>query len=178
MRYLPMLVVITLVFCFAIAIASIASADPLNVRPVDPLAAETLAHAVARSPTVRSLLAALGQTNVIVHIQTSTAMPAGLGGMTRFVTSRGGYRYLRVTIRADVVATLRGVILGHELRHACEVAQSQANDIRAVEELFERTGERSGNYFETRAAVETERHVRLELTAKALQTEPVIKFHH
>jgi hypothetical protein len=147
-----------------------------STRPVDPIALETLDHALAYSPIVRSLVGTLEASNVIVHIQSSRRLPAGLSGTTRFVVSRGGRRYLRITISCDLSKAARAAILGHELQHAVEVATSTADDVNSVRRLFEERGEGSDGYFETRAAIEVERQVRRELVL--LQAEPVVKFHH
>ena len=69
------------------------------------------------------------------------------------------------------------MILGHELQHACEVAESGADNVDQVRQLFERAGERNGSFYETRAALDTERHVRMELlSGRGLQAGPVVKF--
>ena len=83
---------------------------------------------------------------------------------------------MRITIDATLPAGVRAAILGHEL-HAGEVAQSGADNHNAVRDLFEREGQRNGNFYETRAAVDTEKHVRMEmLNSRGLQAEPVVKF--
>ena len=121
-------------------------------------------------------------------------MPAGIGGTTVFVTSRGGYRYLRITLGANMPLRFRSGILGHELKHACEVADSSATDVEGMRQLFENEGHRAGQYFETSAAIAIERSVLLELqmrrpgdcpgpalrpgSGQALQAEPVAKFDH
>src|SRR5262245_23353437 len=170
MRYLS----IVFVFVFA----AVVSADPLfSTRPVDAIATETFDLAIGRSATVRSLVATLEASNVVVHIQSSRDLPDGIGGTTRFVASRSGYRYLRITIGAQLPLALRAAVLGHELQHACEVASSPASDTDSLRELFGRVGHRIGEYYETRAAINTERKVRLEMMA-GLQAEPVVKFHH
>jgi hypothetical protein len=179
MRYLS--IVLSLLI-----IPSVALADArLTPRPLDPLAAETFAHAVERSAVVRSLVERLESSNVIVHIETSLQMPGGIGGTTRFVTSRGGYRYLRITLGSDLTRGGRSAILGHELKHACEVADSSATDVNTMRELFEKEGHRDGQYFETVAAIQTEREVRMELQAgrslrlrsgQALHAEAAAKF--
>jgi hypothetical protein len=169
-----------------VLIPSLADAEPkLTLRPLDPLAAETLARAIDGSATVRDLAARLDASNVIVHIEVTAHMPAGIGGMTRFVTSRGGYRYLRITLGSEMTLRIRSAILGHELKHACEVADSPASDARSMRELFESEGHRAGPYFETMAAIRVERDVLLQLGAPAararstaLQAEPVVKFDH
>lgn len=183
MRYLSMLVVIMLVFVFAFTFAAIAAAEPFALRPVDALAADALSRAITRSATVRALVGTLESSDVIVHIEMSWSMPAGIGGMTRFVTSRGGHRYLRITLSNALSGTARTAILGHELQHACEMASSTADDAAGLTQLFERRGDRHGPYFETRAAAATEKHIRKELltaatAARPLQAEPVAKFDH
>lgn len=147
-----------------------------STRPVDPIALETLDFALGRSPLVRSLVATLERSNVIVHIQSSRALPPGISGTTRLVVSRGGYRYLRIAIAADLPKRARAAILAHELQHAVEVAASDADDVDRLRRLFAKHGEASGGYFDTRAAVQVERKVRRELGV--LQAEPVVKFHH
>ena len=181
MRYSS--IVLSLLLVPAIAVAQ----DKLTPRPLDPSAAEIFARAVEGSAVVRALVERLEASNVIVHIETVAQLPAGLGGMTRFVTSRGGYRYLRISLGPGLTPTLRSAILGHELKHACEVADSPANDIQGMRELFENEGHRAGPYFDTSAAIAIERSVLLELRMRrsvrvssgaALQAEPVAKFDH
>jgi len=147
-----------------------------SVRPVDPVAADILDFAIARSEVVRSLIGTLERSNVVVHIQSSRELPMGIGGITRFVVSRGGYRYLRITLAADMPNRLRATLLAHELQHACEIAESMADDVESLKRLFGRQGRRTGEYFETSAAIHVEQMVRKEL--RTLQAEPVIKFHH
>jgi len=179
MRYLSIAFVLLFV-------PSLAAAET-KIRPLDAIASETYATAVEGSAVVRALVERLEASNVIVHIEATRTLPLGIGGTTRFVTSRGGYRYLRITIGTDLAPKLRSAILGHELKHACEVADSAANDVESMRELFENEGHRAGQYFETRAAIQTEMRVRMELrsgralrlsSAQALQAEPVIKFDH
>src|SRR5262245_59381254 len=149
MRYLSMFLVIVVVFMFALTFASIAAADPLTPRPVDPVAADTFAAATAKSATVRSLVATLEQSDVIVHIESSKSLPYGIGGFTRFVASAGGYRYVRITISAELPPRQRSAILAHELQHACEVAASRAADTDSLRELFAHSGHRTGDFYET-----------------------------
>ena len=147
-----------------------------SVRPIDAIAANTLERAAARSAIVRSLLDTLEQSDVIVHIQSSRQLPAGIGGMTRFVANRGGHRYLRITISTELSPEARIAMLAHELQHAREIAGSSAQDVMEMRTLFRQRGKQDGDYFETQAAQRLERLVRTEL--RALEAEPVVKFHH
>lgn len=173
MRYLAM--------CVFALIPSLVAAEPrLTPRPLDTLSAEALARAMERSAIARSLVRRLEASNVIVHIESSRTLPLGISGMTRFVASRGGFRYLRITIGTDLPDRARTAILAHELQHACEVADSPADDAEGLRGVFEHQGHRSGDFFETTAAIATERNVRMELrmSRAALQSEPVVKFDH
>ena len=181
MRYLSIFM-----FVLVIVPSSVAADNRLTPRPLDPIAADTFARAQAQSAVVRSLVATLESSNVIVHIVSSRDLPAGVGGTTQFVVSRGGYRYVRITIAAGLSKSGRAAILGHELQHACEVAASDADDVESLKQLFEKQGRRIGEYFETQAAIEAERIVRSELGAvrtalrlrSGLQAEPVVKLDH
>lgn len=136
----------------------------LTPRPLDPVAAGALQRALASSELARALVATLESSNVIVHIQSSRQLPAGIGGVTRFVASRGGYRYVRIAIAVDLPPPARTAILAHELQHACEVAESRADDVASLRQLFARVGHRNGDFYETPAALRIERMVRAELS--------------
>lgn len=159
MRYL------TLALSLFLLPSAVAAGTSLTPRPVDPVAAEALAQAIERSATVRSLVATLESSNVIVHIESTWTMPTGVGGMTRFVTARGGYRYVRISLSTQLWGRDRIAVLAHELQHACEVAQSSAADLASVRELFEKSGHYTGPYYETQAAANTQRAVLAELRA-------------
>jgi hypothetical protein len=149
-----------------------------SVRPVDPTAVETLDLAVNRSAVVRLLIDELERSNLIIHLLSSLELPQGIGGTTRFVTSRGGYRYLRITIAAQLPRDLRVAILAHELQHAREMAESSADNAVALIELFATIGRRNGGFFETEAAIRVERSVRMELRGRSSPAEPAVKFRH
>jgi hypothetical protein len=181
MRYLSIFM-----FVLVLVPSSVDADNLLTPRPLDPIAADAFARARGQSAVVRSLVATLESSNVIVHIVSAPSLPAGVGGITQFVTSRGGYRYVRITLAATLSKSGRTAILAHELKHACEVAASDADNVEELKQLFSKDGHRIGEYFETAAAIEAERLVRNELGAartalrarSGLQTEPVVKFDH
>ena len=173
MRYLSIVLSLLLVPSLA------AAQGKLTPRPLDPVAVETFAVAVEGSAVVRAMVERLESSNVIVHIVSSAVMPFGIGGLTRFVTTRGGYRYVRIQLAPELGLRARSAILGHELKHACEIAESSADDPRSIRELFENQGHRAGGYYDTMAAIRTERLVMNELLiSRPLQAEPVVKFDH
>ncbi|MFA5907998.1 MAG: hypothetical protein WC815_04395 [Vicinamibacterales bacterium] len=160
-----------LVFVYLLMAAEVSAQSRRTPRPLDPLAADTLEQAVAGSPLVRDLIRRLEGSNLIVHIESSRQLPMGVSGTMRFVTSRGGYRYVRISLATDLRPEARAAILGHELQHACELAASDAHDLDAVRRLYQASGHRllSGqDFFETRAARIVERQVRSELRAEPL----------
>lgn len=141
----------------------------MTPRPLDPLAAETFEQAVAGSSLVRDLVQQLEASNLVVHIESSRGLPGSVRGTMRFVTSRGGYRYVRITLAVEMRPEARAAILGHELQHACELAASDAHDHDAVRRLYQSAGHHptnSENVFETRAALMVERQVKAELRAE------------
>lgn len=167
---------------------SSASGDAaFHVRPIDARAAAILARAIDRSPLVRELVDRLAATNVIVHLELSHQMPSGVLGMTRFSASRGGYRYLRVSLAARLRDDDSVPLIGHELQHAMEIAESQVNRAAELKRLMETTGYRmSGTLYETDAARAIEKDVRREMRdgrlalgrRPGLQAEPVVELHH
>ena len=161
-------------------------ADSLVVRPLDHAAAATLARALECSTLVRTLVSELDTTTAIVHVEVSRTLPSGIAGATRFVVSRGGHTYLRVSVSATLRLDLRAIMLGHELQHALEIARSGATSPADVKRIVEATGYRTGtNVYETEAALRSERRIRTELRQRAMrerestsEAEPVIEFHH
>jgi hypothetical protein len=149
---------------------------PLTPRTLDPQAAATLALAIERSALVRSLVAEIESSNVVVHIQFSWEVRAGIGGTTRFVASRGGYRYVRIVLSNRLKGSDRVAILGHELAHAAEIARSDVTDRDGLRRLMKATGYQVAElFFETPSAQQAERTIRKEL---GLETQPVIELHH
>ncbi len=142
--------------------------DEYAVRVLDPVAAAMLAQAVERSAIVRALVHQLQHSNMIVHIEATRNLPSGIGGITRFVASRGEYRYLRISLSLWLPPADRVAIVGHELQHALEVAQSLSVNAAEVRKWFETSGFRvrvSHDLFETSAALQIEKRIRQELRA-------------
>ena len=163
-----------------------AFADSHVVRPVDHSAAVTLARALECSALVRSLVTELDTTTAIVHVEMSGTLPSGIAGATRFVVSRGGQTYVRVSVSATLRLDLRAIMLGHELQHALEIARSGATSHADVKRLVETTGYRTGtNLYETELALRSERRIRTEFGQSATrerestsEAKPVIELHH
>ena len=163
-------------WCIVLAAVSLSptlAADEPRLRPLDPWAAESFERVIERSALARELTGRIASSDLVVYIETLTVMPTDLGGTTRFITSAGGYRYVRISLRRELEANERAAILGHELQHACELADSTAGDLPAVRRLYEEFGHRVSRreeLFETRAALLAGQRVWLELRSR--QAEP------
>lgn len=125
-----------------------------------------IARGAQRSPTFRKLIEVLNASDVIVYIESSGVLPAGLDGRLSFMTAAGGVRYLHVQVLNGRGFEELIAIAGHELQHAVEVAaHSEVRDSPALARLYERIGIPSHvkNRYDTTAAQSTGKRVRAEL---------------
>jgi len=155
-----------------------AGADP-RIRTSHPRLAHLLAEGQRRSATFRDLVARLHASDVIVHVE---AAPRGypIDGGLQFVGATPLRRYLRVTVRTTLHNCDLMGLLGHELRHAVEVADRRdVRDQSAFRALYQRIGEPGhlvGNEtYDTRAAVEAGLRVALELRTADSRPQPPAK---
>lgn len=96
----------------------------------------------------------------------------------QFVTATDSARYLRVTIRLDLRTSELVALLGHELRHAVEVAERvDVRDERAFRRLYEAIGLATHRgrrlTYDTRAAIATGHRVAIELRTGHATQSPV-----
>ncbi|PYR91131.1 MAG: hypothetical protein DMF84_17625 [Acidobacteria bacterium] len=121
---------------------------------------------VRRSATFASLLARLNASDVIVYIEQTDDMPKTLEGRLMLLPLANHQRYLRIQINRTGTPTELISLMGHELRHAIEVADAtDVRDERALERLYQRIGMPSAalHTYDTDAAQTTGRRVRKEL---------------
>jgi hypothetical protein len=138
-----------------------------HLRTVSPASAALVAAAVERSPLVRHFIDDLERSDVIVYVE-ALASPTigGLRGRMLFVTWNAGCRYLHVQVDAFFTPqTDQIAMLGHELRHALEVAQApEVRDVASFRRLFQHIGrESTRDRYETGNARTAERQVRAEV---------------
>jgi hypothetical protein len=124
-----------------------------------------LAEGLHRSHTFGALVTALNRTDVIVYIEAVMTLPKDTMGRLTMVPGGGEFRYLRVQIRADLSRRDAIALIGHELRHALEIAATDVRDTTSLIKLYERIGHTSiGEHaYDTEAARDTGRLVRREL---------------
>jgi hypothetical protein len=147
-------------------IQAIMSSPLRHVRAVDPRMAEVIAEGMRRSGTFAQFVLALDRSDVIVYIETARAMPQMIAGRMLLAAGPEGRRYLRIQIAAQPRSNALIALVGHELRHAIEIAESpDVRDERTLIALYERIGHNSQgqHHYDTVAAQEAGRQVRSEL---------------
>ena len=148
-----------------------AGAEVPCLRTEDPLLTRIVTRGLQESETFRQLYQRLESSNLIVHVQRGAKARAG-AAFNQFVAQVGSYRFVRITINVDSNTDDAVALLGHELRHAVEVADTPSvEDGDDYERLYERIGYLScqaavPRCYETEAAVDAGRAVLRELKRK------------
>lgn len=162
----------TLAFLFlALALPSRAAdhgrIDP-HVRSEEREILETLAHGVSVSPSLHALVDRLDVSDVVVYLGFDRSPSPRLAGHLTLIAAVPGRRYLRVAIDRRLNGLQRVGILGHELQHAVEIAESPwVTDETSLSTLYRRIGFRSdgatGECFESVGAIFAGRSVEKEM---------------
>lgn len=121
-----------------------AAPDDPHVRSLEPEILDAIAQGRRVSPTLHRLLDTLEASDVVVYLAFDRSPSPSLAGHLSFLTAVPGRRYLRVSIARRLVGCQRLAILGHELQHAVEIAESRrVTDQTTLAELYRRIGFRS-----------------------------------
>ncbi len=118
-----------------------AEASEPHVRALDARAAATLREGLARSATLRELVGVLETSDLVVYIKTDQII---WPGRLTFMTATSGRRVVRISLNFRNLDPSMIGWLGHELKHAVEIAG--APDVRtreSLERLYQRIGEKS-----------------------------------
>jgi hypothetical protein len=137
-----------------------------RIRSTDPRIARLIVEGARRSPTLAELMTLLGASDVIVYVERAHDLPATLDGRLQLLPSASAHRYLRIQVRIDRAPSEVIALIGHELRHAIEIAQArEVRDGTALAMLYERIGmSMPGSHrYDTMAARHTGRRVWAEL---------------
>ena len=147
--------------------------DGSHVRTIDTRLQSEINEGLARSSVFRDLVARLDASDVIVYAQSDCAMSRRIFGRLAFMGAGGGRRYLHVLISCTLTDDQQIAALGHELRHAVEIADAPSVvDTASLGEEYQRIGFAShgvarGTGFESRAAIDTAHQVWAELGRSA-----------
>jgi hypothetical protein len=142
------------------------SSPTRRVRSTNPRILELLETGMRRSPTFAELVKAVNATDVIVYIEPVRELPRALAGRLLLLPISTSQRYLRIQVRRDLPPRDLIALIGHELRHAIEIAQEPTvRDNAAMISLFQRIGHSSSDWhtFDTSAAQSIGWRVRQEL---------------
>jgi hypothetical protein len=173
---------ILLVFLFLIATSSALTAqtfsdDPHNhIRTTNRRLLRLLRDGVRSSDTFRRLVDRLRQSDVVVYLECGRGEQSA--GRLTFMSAVGGYRYVHVRVARLAVADVQIALIGHELRHAVEIADAPGVvDASSLAREYERIGYLSprltpGVSFDSDAAVEAGYQVLRDLSGKTVSQLP------
>jgi hypothetical protein len=134
--------------------------DGGHVRTIDARLEAEINEGVARSPFFRQLVTRLDASDVIVYVESECPMSPRLFGRLTFMAAGGGRRYVNVRISCALNDNAQIAALGHELRHAVEIADAPSVvDERSLAEEYRQIGFAShavpiGSGYESRAAID------------------------
>jgi len=154
-------------------VAGTAPRDGSHVRTMDKRLRHAIDEGLARSALFRSLVARLDGSDVIVYVEPECPMSSRLFGRLTLLGTGGERRYVDVRISCMLTVPEQIAALGHELRHAVEIADAPAvTDDASLAAEYRKVGFASralpaGDGFESRAAIEAARQVWLELSHTA-----------
>jgi uncharacterized protein YkvS len=126
-----------------------------------------LAHVIDRSPTLRSIVRQIEESDVIVHVTCERFASVMLDGRTVLGSASPDVRYVRVQIDCMLPEQRLVTILGHEFQHVAEIAAApDVVDPRSFARLFKKIGYSCGTAareaFETAQAIDAGDRVRRE----------------
>lgn len=176
-RFIPaVLFFLAAVVFFLLAIASAAHAEGFSsdshIRPLSTGVGGFVAEAIARSPTIRALASRLDDSDLVVYVRARPFNTRQRKAQLVFMTAAAGRRYLLVEIACSESWNTQIAMLGHELRHAVEIADAPAvRSDAALAAHYRRIGMETvmalgHESFETLAAADAGRRVTQELSAQ------------
>ena len=144
------------------------NAPDRRVRAADARLQSLIAEGLNRSRTFASLVTAVNRTDVIVYIESGRVLPTSIVGRLLLAAGPEGTRYLRIQVSGHPRSNDMIALVGHELRHALEVAESpEVRDESGLIALYQRIGHPTStgatHQYDTVAAQDTGRRVKAEL---------------
>ena len=112
-----------------------------HIRVEDDRLARLLDHGKQRSILLQALIDRLESSDVVVYLRCDRQLRRGVSGRLSYVSTSGSLRY--VLVRVGYVGDRRRQIalVGHELRHAVEVAETpEIVDSGSLQAAYERIG--------------------------------------
>jgi hypothetical protein len=146
--------------------------DGSHVRTMGKQLRTVIDEGLARSAFFRSLVARLDGSDVIVYVEPECPMSPRLFGRLTLLGAGGDRRYVNVRISCMLTVAQQIAALGHELRHAVEIADAPSVvDDASLAAEYRRVGYSSralrSSGFESRAAIDAARQVWSDLARTA-----------
>jgi hypothetical protein len=114
-----------------------------RVRALDGRAAATLREGLARSATFRELASALENSDLVVYVEIGSLRTHSV---LSFMAATSGGRVVRISLDFRDTEPFMIEWLGHELRHAVELAAApNVRDQESLRQLYQRIGEQSSS---------------------------------
>src|SRR5207249_2099388 len=99
-------------------------AAPPHIRSESAGLRELIRITAEQSPTVRALIDRLDRSDVVVYVRARPLPSASLDGRIGLLSVTAAARYLVIELACPRSMLLQSVTLGHELRHAVEIAEA------------------------------------------------------
>src|SRR6188768_4164106 len=123
----PLVVALTLCAVTRVTAESLIDSPPkyCQVRTTDQRISAAVEIGLRESATFRELVNRINASDVVVYVTAdSNELPPGLDGRLTFLSATGGFRYVVVRVNSRLPATRLIALLGHELQHAREIADT------------------------------------------------------
>jgi hypothetical protein len=170
----------------ALLIALLLPAVPAQAHRLDRVRGDSegvrllISSGIDRSPTIKAIVDRLEVSDLIVEVQCGQFKSVLRAGRTVLLSARQSVRYVLVEIACPMAEAAALEILGHELRHALEIASAPwVVDEPSLEKLYQHIGYSSCaktggvSEFETGDAIEAGERVHHELFHQAASTRRV-----
>lgn len=169
-----------LALALTLVVPSVAGAGSLpggvtRLRPLDPAAVALVENARQQSPTIRDLVNKFEDRNLIVYVQVVPARADRPQSGMRYVGTSKSARFVLIQIATCDPPCREVELLGHELRHAWDVARwtwvSDDGRLQRMMSLFGWRDRKAARGYETASAVRTEAQVSREVRPVAAPAE-------
>jgi hypothetical protein len=95
-----------------------------QIRTTDRRIAAALDEGLRDSQTFRHLASRVNTSDVVVYVVADNDLPRGVDGRLTFLSNTGGFRYVVVKVNPCLSMPRLVSLIGHELQHAREVADT------------------------------------------------------
>ena len=173
MTLTPARILVLFLFVIATSPALTAQTDDedfhKHIRTTDRRLQRLLHEGVRGSETFRRLVDRIRRSDVIVYLECGGGTRSADGRLT-FISAAGGRRYVHIRVARLPAADVQIALIGHELRHAVEIADAPAVvDGETLAREYERIGflnarQRVGASYDSDAAVQAGYQVLRDLT--------------